>query len=315
MPRTLESRAVALRHHAQRFGRRQVTSHQRERLVAAALPLAELFHGRRVAGIAGQVESAQPFDGQNLPRRQPPPRLADLRRERRTANRAGVRLRVKPAVGRIVVLAQAIRAQLESGHGGVRPVVGDVADDGVARPAVGAIGERVPVAAVGGVREIAPAGVARRDIRRDERELARHRHAVADRELALSDGGRLADLGFLDPRQRGGVLQNPARERVYRAARALRLGRQSRRGVQHVPAKPQFARQVVDEGPEADALHDPAQVDANAPPRPLLHQRCTRPEPPPLSRAFTSSTVTRLKSPGTECLRQLAATAKSSACW
>ena len=44
--------------------------------------------------------------------------------------------------------------------------------------------------------------------------------------------------------------------------------------------------------------------------------RCTRPDPPPLSSAFTSSTLERLKSPIWECFRQLAATANSSAsCW
>jgi L-ascorbate metabolism protein UlaG (beta-lactamase superfamily) len=41
--------------------------------------------------------------------------------------------------------------------------------------------------------------------------------------------------------------------------------------------------------------------------------RSTRPEPPPFKRASTSSTLERLKSPWTECFRQLAAAANSSA--
>lgn len=41
--------------------------------------------------------------------------------------------------------------------------------------------------------------------------------------------------------------------------------------------------------------------------------RCTRPEPPPLMSACTSSAEKRLKSPGMECFRQLAATANSRA--
>src|SRR6476659_7186449 len=40
---------------------------------------------------------------------------------------------------------------------------------------------------------------------------------------------------------------------------------------------------------------------------------CTRPDPPPFNSAFTSSTVNRLKSPGIECFKQLAATANSRA--
>ena len=41
--------------------------------------------------------------------------------------------------------------------------------------------------------------------------------------------------------------------------------------------------------------------------------RCTRPEPSPFKNVFTSSTVNRLKSPGSECFRHDAATANSSA--
>ena len=43
------------------------------------------------------------------------------------------------------------------------------------------------------------------------------------------------------------------------------------------------------------------------------HQRCTRPLPLPFIRFSTSATFTRLKSPPMVCLRQLAATANSSA--
>jgi len=45
----------------------------------------------------------------------------------------------------------------------------------------------------------------------------------------------------------------------------------------------------------------------------VLVYLCTRPEPEPPLRLMTSSMLTRLKSPMIECLRQLAATANSSA--
>ena len=45
----------------------------------------------------------------------------------------------------------------------------------------------------------------------------------------------------------------------------------------------------------------------------LPYHRWTRPEASPFSSAFTSSTLERVKSPGIECFRQLAATANSSA--
>jgi hypothetical protein len=45
----------------------------------------------------------------------------------------------------------------------------------------------------------------------------------------------------------------------------------------------------------------------------LPHHRWTRPEASPFSSALTSSTLERVKSPGIECFRQLAATANSRA--
>src|ERR1035437_9041061 len=77
--------------------------------------------------------------------RPPPLCLRDLAGERGTARRARIRLRMEAAVGGVVVLGAALRAHGEGRHGGVRPVVRDVADDGVPRAAVGAVGEGVPV--------------------------------------------------------------------------------------------------------------------------------------------------------------------------
>ncbi len=82
---------------------------------------------------------------------------------------AGDGLRVVAAVEWVVVLRGARRAHREAGHGGHRPVVGQVGDDGVARPAVGARDERMPVSAVGRVAHLAQAVLADRDVGRDER--------------------------------------------------------------------------------------------------------------------------------------------------
>ncbi len=48
---------------------------------------------------------------------------------------------------------QAVRAEGKRGHGGGRPVVGDILDDGEARAAIGAIDERVEIAAIAGVEQ------------------------------------------------------------------------------------------------------------------------------------------------------------------
>jgi hypothetical protein len=74
---------------------------------------------------------------------------------------------VEAAVERVVVLARAVLAHGEAAHGGERPVVGERLDDRVARPAVGAVDERVAVPAVGRVAHLAQAVVAHRQVGRD----------------------------------------------------------------------------------------------------------------------------------------------------
>src|ERR1019366_9482084 len=76
------------------------------------------------------------------------------RRERRAARRASVRLRVEAPVGGVLILGAALFAHGEARHGGVRPVVRNVADDGLPRAAIGAVGESVPVPAVEGIGAI-----------------------------------------------------------------------------------------------------------------------------------------------------------------
>ena len=89
---------------------------------------------------------------------------------------------MKAAVFRILILRLAGAAHGEGGHGGGRAIVGYVADDGVARTAVGAIGEGISVAPVRRVPKIAPAGVAGAGVRGNQREFASLLPAIKDRE-------------------------------------------------------------------------------------------------------------------------------------
>src|SRR5690606_30479027 len=81
---------------------------------------------------------------------------------------AGDGLGVETAVGGIVVFAGAALAHRESGHGGTGPVVGQRGDDGEAGTAVGAVDERVPVPAVGGIAQFGLARGAEGDVRGGE---------------------------------------------------------------------------------------------------------------------------------------------------
>jgi hypothetical protein len=76
---------------------------------------------------------------------------------------------VKPSVFRIVILRLAYGAHFKVFHGGFRPIVGNVADDGIPGAAVGAVDKRIAEPPVFGVEQFFPAGVADGDVRGDER--------------------------------------------------------------------------------------------------------------------------------------------------
>lgn len=89
--------------------------------------------------------------------------------EPRSAIEAGIGLRMIAAIGHVGVLGGALRAHLESAHGGHGAVVGEVLDDGEARSAVRAVDEGVVVTSVLRVEELAYTGVAGGEIGTDER--------------------------------------------------------------------------------------------------------------------------------------------------
>ena len=118
--------------------------------------------------VAGQVEPAEPLDA----RRCGPARCGgggadrvrgtsarspcdDEQAQRAGRTRARVRLGVEAAVGDRVVLALTVRAHGERRHRRGRAIVGNVAGDREARPAVGAVGERIAVAPIVRVEDLA----------------------------------------------------------------------------------------------------------------------------------------------------------------
>ncbi len=171
-----------------------------------------------------------------------------------TADRAGDRLGVEAAIGRISVLGRQCRAQREAGHRRVGAVVGQGADQGVARPALGAVDERIAETPVGRVVQFR-AGTRRR------------RNSPAARKSAACHRRRWA--GWRSPR-----VDRPARPRCaghgarrWRARRSplpgeglhgLRAAAHQHFDLAHGVARP--ARQAmslsepIQEGTEADAL-------------------------------------------------------------
>ncbi len=170
---------------------------------------------------------------------------------------------VEAAVGRILVLAATGGAQRKPGHRRAGAVVGNVRDDGEARPAVGAVDERVAVAAVGRVEQLAQAvgaggtsgetGVARacgRVVARDDREGGVRRRRAADGSPPSRRHGRA-------PAARRAAPRTPPASDVARRPRSAPPSRRCPRNpVNRSP------RQPVHERPEPDALHHPPHAQA-----------------------------------------------------
>ena len=66
----------------------------------------------------------------------------------RSAYVTGIRLRVKSAVKRILVLLQTVRAHRKNFHARLRAVIGQLGSDGVAGTAVRAVDKRITVPAI-----------------------------------------------------------------------------------------------------------------------------------------------------------------------
>src|ERR1039458_10355613 len=107
-------------------------------------------------------------------------------RKLRSANRAGVGLGVEAAVERVIILGLTLRTHREGFHRGVRAVIGQRFDDAEARAAVGAVGERVPIAAVGRVEDLAQAIGTGRDVREHQSGLGPAGFAWADFKASVA---------------------------------------------------------------------------------------------------------------------------------
>ena len=168
----------------------------------------------------GEVVAAEPLDGDDLAGAQRRRDLLERRVELRPAGRAAHRLGVEAAVGRVVVLGAGTPAHIaKRGHRRVRPVVGDRRHDRVARPAVRAVRERVAVAPVGRVGDLATAVGARGHVGRDERGRGAGRRWPGSRTSSCPSG-----VDVLATRRRRSTASGGARSTTPAANVATRSG-------------------------------------------------------------------------------------------
>ena len=184
----------------------------------------------------------------------------------RAADGTGQRLGVEAPVGRVVVLAGALGAEGEGGHGGVGPVVGEAEGDGEPGPAVGAVDERVPVAAVTGVGQFSQAVVAHGQVGGQEGDGPGGVPAGHDAEAVLIEEAEGADLDPLDEGHGRGLGHQAGLEPVHGVSRSLDLGEDPLGVVAHQAGEPEVGGQPVHVGPEPHPLDDPPHPDAVAHP-------------------------------------------------
>ena len=145
---------------------------------------------------------------------------------------------MKAPVRWIVVLRLAIGTHQEGSHRRLGPVVGNILDDREARTAVGAVDERVPVAAVARVEELSQAVIADGNVRGYGLKLAGARLRMADDERVcrwmLNIGQRdISSSELLDSRQGWGIGSQAFDELVEHVWGSDSLDLHARRTVQH----------------------------------------------------------------------------------
>ena len=177
---------------AHRLDRWQRRKHQRQRFVCPVLALPQTGDRLVVASIYDQVKTPQAFHGHNLPlpyplccqqqgfvvsSRDKPERLPQG--EMWTTGRAGIGLRVKTSIQRILVFTLAGGAHHKISHRGVGTVVRQGLDEGKAWTAVRTVGERIEITPVRRVKDVVQAIRTGGHIWENKRSLVSHGRSYA----------------------------------------------------------------------------------------------------------------------------------------
>ena len=276
---TGEERLLAGGQLDERAGGLEVGRHERERLGVAMLSLAKRPDDLRKVRATCEVIAAESLEGHDPPgpqrlgrgghgisRRAEGSRAARPVQEAGsgTALGAGVRLGVEATVAGVLVLPPALRTHLEMDHGGSRPVVGQAPGDREPRAAVGAVDERVPVAAIAGIEQLPDAVITGRRVGRKSRFGPARRSAREDAKPALPARCQRLDRQVVHSSEWRRRVREPREQLVHPARFSLRLEQRTGRLVEHVTPEPEFLGQPVDEGTKADSLDRPGHVDAHS---------------------------------------------------
>ena len=273
------------------FGLGKGAHHHRQRLAFAPLECSQSGNTLLIAGITHQVITPHPLDRNQRPRLQGAgsglqgilalgQRIATAisPAEMGSALGAAHRLGVVASVQRVFIGRRTARAHGKARHGGMGAVVGEAADDGVARAAVGAVGKGVVVVAIVGIGHVRGARFAHPLIRRDGDRgrallLAGFNAKLAMKlaiEVGIMSEGPFPLAEMIDAAKRRRQFPQFAGKAGQLLGRSFGANGDAVGIVQYIAGKAVAQRQPIDEGAKADPLHDA--VDMKFAAQPVGHR-------------------------------------------
>ncbi len=173
----------------------EIRGHHGEGFLLAKFALAQRGDGSGIAGIAGEVITANALDGEDTPQAQQIGRARNrgrigiaIEQVARTAGGTGDGLGVEAAVGRVGVLRFAQRVHGPMAHGGAGAIVRQTFDDGITRAAVGAVDIWIAIARVGGIAHFGETVGADGEVGRNTGQRRAGAACFADGEIAKAGG-------------------------------------------------------------------------------------------------------------------------------
>ena len=261
-----------IRDHTFPLRRRQIAHHHRKGLHRAVLQLPQSRHRLRIFRIAAEMKAADALDRRDLSLRDRPPdsrdRIAAAQRcaddiDLRPAFIAADRLRIEPAVIRIVILPRAFRTHRKFTHTRPLAVIGHRIENGQPRAALRTVDERMQIAPVMRIEQLGAAMRTGRDIRRDK-DIAVFLFAFDDAEIREYAGFLRGDFLGVKPKDHGAVGRTvpDLRDEGFKLLRfALRddfhIGALICGGAAHTEAR----RRDSSKGPEPDPLHNSIEMN------------------------------------------------------